>query len=81
MNRSRKTTVLLLAASMMLAALSLQAEQQPKEFKKWPAGTSPQEIGKRVAEQVDRNTRIPISAVQALPRLSLTRKSSPGMER
>jgi hypothetical protein len=52
MNRSRKTTVLLLATSMMLAALSLQAEQQPKEFKKWPAGTSPQEIGKRVAERL-----------------------------
>ena len=48
----RKTTVLLLAASMMVLALSGQAEQQPKEFKKWPAGGSPQEIGKRVAERL-----------------------------
>src|SRR5882724_7800167 len=52
MIRSRKTTVLLLAASMMVLALFGQAEQQPKEFRKWPAGSSPQEIGKRVAERL-----------------------------
>ena len=52
MNRSRKTTALLLAASIMMVAVSLQAERQPKEFKNWPAGTSPQEIGKRVAERL-----------------------------
>src|SRR6266436_1982828 len=52
MIRSRKTTVLLLAASILVSALCGQAEQQPKEFKKWPAGSSPQEIGKRVAERL-----------------------------
>ena len=38
MNRSRKTTVLLLAASMMLAGLSLQAEQQPKGIQEVAGG-------------------------------------------
>src|SRR5260370_13002334 len=52
MNRSRKPAALLLAAWMMVLALSLQAQQQPKEFRKWPAGTSPKEIGKRVAERL-----------------------------
>src|SRR5258708_17468713 len=52
MIRFRKTTVLLLAASMMVLAAGTQAEQQPKEFRKWPAGTSPKEIGKRVAERL-----------------------------
>jgi len=52
MNRSRKPAALLLAAWMMVLALSLQAQQQPKEFRKWPAGTSPKEIGERVAERL-----------------------------
>ena len=32
-------------------ALAQKKEAQPKEFTNWPAGTSPQEIGKRVAER------------------------------
>ena len=52
MNRYRKTLGLLLAAGMIVLTLPLQAQKQPKEFKKWPAGSSPQEIGKRVAERL-----------------------------
>jgi rhamnogalacturonyl hydrolase YesR len=39
-----------LALSAILLASSLHAAQ-PKEFRNWPAGTSPTEIGKRVAER------------------------------
>ena len=35
--------------AILLAAPSLAS--QPKEFRKWPAGTSPEEVGKRVAER------------------------------
>ncbi len=52
MNRYRKTLGLLLAAGMIVLTLPLQAQKQPKEFKKWPAGSSPREIGKRVAERL-----------------------------
>ncbi|HZR59296.1 MAG TPA: hypothetical protein VFA74_20685 [Terriglobales bacterium] len=52
MNRYRNVSALLLSAIMVMLALPLHAEQQPKEFKKWPAGTSPQEIGKRVADHL-----------------------------
>ena len=41
--------MLLVAAGMILPALPLQAQ---KEFKNWPAGTSPQEVGKKVAERL-----------------------------
>jgi unsaturated rhamnogalacturonyl hydrolase len=41
---------LMLAALVSITAMNVFAENQPKEFKKWPAGKSPQEIGKRFAE-------------------------------
>ena len=37
---------------MIVLTLPLQAQKQPKEFKKWQAGSSPREIGKRVAERL-----------------------------
>ncbi len=49
-NRHSKLFVLLLAAAVMGQAFCVQAERQPKQFRDWPAGTSPREIGKRVAE-------------------------------
>jgi unsaturated rhamnogalacturonyl hydrolase len=49
MIQCRKVLVLLVAACAMLPASPLHAQ---KEFKKWPAGSSPQEIGKRVAERL-----------------------------
>ena len=51
-NRYQGVAGLLLAVGVLLLALPLQAQKQPKEFKKWPAGTSPEEIGKRVAERL-----------------------------
>jgi unsaturated rhamnogalacturonyl hydrolase len=45
----RKWFAASLVGMLCSIATSLQAEQ--KEFRKWPAGTSPQEIGKRVAER------------------------------
>lgn len=42
--------VLLLAVSVVLSAASLVASQ-PKEFRNWPAGASPVEVGKLVAER------------------------------
>ena len=50
---SRKS-VLLIAATLLVfpaAFLPLACKAQQKEFKKWPAGTSPKEIGKRVADR------------------------------
>src|SRR6476620_667452 len=44
MNGSRKL-LLLLAAALLVCPLHAQ-----KEFRKWPTGESPQEIGTRVAE-------------------------------
>jgi len=41
----------LLAVSIMLGS-ALHAARAVKEFQRWPAGTSPQEIGKRVAERL-----------------------------
>jgi unsaturated rhamnogalacturonyl hydrolase len=41
----------LLAASVTVGS-PLHAADAVKEFKRWPAGTSPQEIGKRVAERL-----------------------------
>jgi unsaturated rhamnogalacturonyl hydrolase len=48
-SRFQKVSVLLFAATMIVLTTPMKAEQQPKGFKKWPAGTSPREIGKRVA--------------------------------
>src|SRR5260370_32513069 len=52
MERQRPMTFRLCPAFALIAALavSLPANAQ-KEFSKWPAGTSPQEIGKRVAKR------------------------------
>jgi rhamnogalacturonyl hydrolase YesR len=52
MNRFGNPYGLLLAAMMMLIVGSALAQPRSKEFKKWPAGRSPQEIGKRVAERL-----------------------------
>ena len=43
----------LLAAMIVLggSTLGFPAEHKVKEFSKWPKGSSPQEIGKRVAER------------------------------
>jgi unsaturated rhamnogalacturonyl hydrolase len=49
MIQCRKVLVLLVAACAMLPASPLHAQ---KEFKKWPAGSSPQEVGKKVAERL-----------------------------
>lgn len=43
---------LLVTAMIVLLAALAEAQSQPKEFKRWPAGSSPQEIGKRVAERL-----------------------------
>lgn len=50
-NRFPKVLALLLAIGMTVLALPVSAQPQPKEFKKWPTGRSPQEIGKRGAER------------------------------
>src|SRR5438874_7241288 len=42
---------ILCCASPALAKDKKEKTSQPKEFTNWPAGTSPQEIGKRVAER------------------------------
>lgn len=52
MNRFENLYRLLLAATMLLIAGSAPVQSQPKELKKWPAGRSPQEIGRRVAERL-----------------------------
>jgi unsaturated rhamnogalacturonyl hydrolase len=49
MKEHHKAKVVLLAA--MILCLLLPGMAQQKEFKKWPRGASPQEIGKRVAER------------------------------
>ena len=51
-NRLHKVAALLLASWMMFVALPALGQKQPKEFKTWPAGSSPREIGKRVAERL-----------------------------
>lgn len=50
---SRKSGLFIAATLLVFAAAILPpaCEAQQKEFKKWPAGTSPNEIGKRVAER------------------------------
>jgi rhamnogalacturonyl hydrolase YesR len=40
----------LLLGIIAICSLVAHAQRQPREFKKWPAGTSPHEVGKRVAE-------------------------------
>lgn len=48
--KRRRQTLLRYAVGLMLLAASLPLLAQ-KEFTNWPAGTSPQEVGKRVAER------------------------------
>jgi unsaturated rhamnogalacturonyl hydrolase len=50
MTRSLTSFVVPLAAGLLLTGTSCQSLTQPKAFTDWPAGASPQEIGKRVAE-------------------------------
>src|ERR1051326_9254836 len=53
-NRKQSSTLLLMALLRGVfggTAVAQKKEPQPKEFTKWPAGSSPQEIGKRVAER------------------------------
>ena len=49
MRRQRKTAALLLATAMLLTN-SVVAAARADYFDKWPAGASPREVGKRVAE-------------------------------
>ena len=46
------TTRMLLTAGMLVMPTGVHATAQSNYFGKWPAGTSPQEIGKRVAEKL-----------------------------
>ena len=43
--------VLWMVACVLVAVSLVGAQSQPKQFRKWPAGASPQEVGKRVAER------------------------------
>src|SRR5258708_15962915 len=47
--RRQKQILMALAATLLASSWPLAA--QTKEFRNWPAGTSPQEIGKRVTER------------------------------
>jgi unsaturated rhamnogalacturonyl hydrolase len=52
-DRFRIAFALSFVALIIVFASPTQAQQpQPKEFRKWPASSSPQEIGKRVAERL-----------------------------
>ena len=58
MTRQLRILPLILAALLLCALPALAKDKtkdkkgkQPKEFINWPAGTTPQEIGKRVAER------------------------------
>jgi rhamnogalacturonyl hydrolase YesR len=53
-NQYRDVSLFVLAAMIVTFTSTVQAEVQPKDFKKWPAGTSPLEIGKRVADHLVR---------------------------
>ena len=52
MHHPSKAITLLLAAGIMMTGAALRGSAQTKEFGNWPAGASPQEIGKRVAENI-----------------------------
>ena len=45
------TTLLTLAALILMFSSTPLYAAQPKEFRNWPAGASPREVGKRVAER------------------------------
>lgn len=48
----RGFSILLVAVALIAVDSPVRAQKQPKEFRSWPAGTSPQEIGKRVTERL-----------------------------
>jgi unsaturated rhamnogalacturonyl hydrolase len=48
----RWPSFLLIVLIVCSGSIPLHAEKQIKEFKNWPAGTSPQEIGKKLAEHL-----------------------------
>src|SRR4051812_22924952 len=50
MQKQSKALAPLLSIGLMLALTCQQAAAKADDFKNWPAGTSPQEVGKRVAE-------------------------------
>ncbi len=50
MQRNRKTLALLTGIGIVIANAGCQTAAQPESFTHWPAGASPREIGKRVAE-------------------------------
>ena len=60
MNRGYRgaALILLLLAGIVIAP----CQAQIKEFSKWPAGTSPQEVGKRVAERFVANAQLSLTA-------------------
>jgi hypothetical protein len=43
---------ILIAVIAILVCLPSQAQKEPKDFSKWPAGDSPREIGKRVTDRL-----------------------------
>src|SRR6185436_6777473 len=47
--RTYRTSALLFAC-LLFAVAATRVTAQSSDFKKWPAGTSPREVGKRVAE-------------------------------
>ena len=56
-NATQTEQSLLYAFVVMISAVSLYAGQ-PKEFRSWPAGSSPTEVGKRVAERFVSTVRL-----------------------
>ena len=52
MKSTRRSCTLLVLVMATIFVTPLPAEKQEKEFRHWPAGKSPQEIGKRVAERL-----------------------------
>jgi len=50
MNASRMLLALLGTAALTVVGAGAGRAAQPKEFSNWPAGTSPREVGRRVAE-------------------------------
>src|SRR4051812_28707700 len=50
MQKQLKALASLLSIALMLALTCPQTSAKSDDFKNWPAGTSPQEVGKRVAE-------------------------------
>jgi unsaturated rhamnogalacturonyl hydrolase len=50
MHRNAKTIVLCVVGIITLVCVTRGMAEQPQEFSNWPAGASPAEVGKRVAE-------------------------------